>query len=293
MFRQIGGGFGLQVLASSLLLGLGGWLVIRRQLTLGQLVAAELVVASIGYGLGQIGKHLETLYDAAAAAAKIGKVVDAGIELGGGELLMSSGPFAVHVRKRDSEGATVLALAPGEKLVVHGRTTDNSCLCDQLYGLTILDDRDVRIDGCSLRGLDLEAYRAEVALIRGLEFVSGSIRDNLDPRPIPSEAALLHEVLEVVNLDERIALLSDGLLTPMLPNGAPLSEVEARRLMLAVALLRRPRLLIIDGGLDGLGLGPEDRKRLLDHLFAADAPWTLIVISEDPDLLSRSSRRTS
>ncbi|HVH99744.1 MAG TPA: hypothetical protein VM869_13575 [Enhygromyxa sp.] len=52
-------------------------------------------------------------------------------------------------------------------------------------------------------------------------------------------------------------------------------------------MLRRPRLLLIDGGLDGLGLDPETRARLLAHLFASDAPWTLLVITENPEILAR------
>ena len=134
-----------------------------------------------------------------------------------------------------------------------------------------------------------KAYRAEVALVRGIELVTGSIRDNLDPRPIPSDGAALREVLELVGLHDRVTELPEGMLTPILPSGAPLGEAEARRLMLATALLRRPRLLLLDGGLDGLGLAPEVRARLLDHLFSASAPWTSIVITENPELVRRSA----
>ncbi len=291
ILRQLGSGVGLQVVANTVLLGLGGWLVIRRQLTLGQLVAAELVVGAIGVGLGKLGKHLETFYDATAAAAKIGKVVDAGIELGGGELARGFGPLAVVVEKRGDDRSIELALAPGEKLGLVGRTAAHSRLLDELYGLAHDPSLDLRVDGCSLRELDLEAYRSEVALVRGFELVASSIRDNLDPRTIPSDGAVLREALEIVGLRERIAELPDGLLTPMLPSGAPLCEAEARRLMLAAALVRRPRLLLIDGGLDGLGLAPELRARLLDHLLDPDAPWTLVVSSEDPEILRRCTRR--
>ncbi|MCA9686646.1 MAG: biotin/lipoyl-binding protein, partial [Myxococcales bacterium] len=76
LLRQHLGGVSLQVIASTALLGIGGWLVIRRQLTLGQLVAAELVVTAIGAGLGKLGKQLESFYDATTAAEKLGKVVD-------------------------------------------------------------------------------------------------------------------------------------------------------------------------------------------------------------------------
>ncbi|MEM9695586.1 MAG: ABC transporter transmembrane domain-containing protein, partial [Myxococcota bacterium] len=81
---QLVGGLGLKVIASVLLLGVGGWLVIQRQLTLGQLVAAELVVAAIGSGFGKLSKQLEKLYDATAAMDKLGEVVDQPRERDGG-----------------------------------------------------------------------------------------------------------------------------------------------------------------------------------------------------------------
>jgi putative ABC transport system ATP-binding protein len=292
VLRQLASGVGLQVIASTALLGLGGWLVVQRQLTLGQLIAAEIVVAAIGDGLGKLGKHLEGFYDSATAAAKLGKVVDMPLEHGGGELLADTGPLSVSIRQR-SDDATLLSLDPGEKLGLLGRTPANSALCDALFGLTDDPALDVRVDGCSIRGLDLEALRGEVALVRGIELVAGSIRDNLDPRPIPSDGAAVRAVLDLVGLGDRVSALPEGLATPMLPSGAPLEMAEARCLMLGQALLRQPRLLLIDGGLDGLGLAQDTHDRLVDYLFATDAPWTLIVISDDPELLRHCTRASS
>jgi putative ABC transport system ATP-binding protein len=292
VLRQLASGVGLQVIASTALLGLGGWLVVQRQLTLGQLIAAEIVVAAIGDGLGKLGKHLESFYDAATAAAKLGKVVDMPLEHGGGELLADTGPLSVSIRRR-SDDAMLLSLAPGEKLGLLGRTPANSALFNALFGLTDDPGLDVRVDGCSIRGLDLEALRGEVALVRGIELVAGSIRDNLDPRPIPSDGAAVRAVLDLVGLGDRVSALPEGLATPMLPSGAPLEMAEARCLMLGQAMLREPRLLLIDGGLDGLGLASDTHDRLVDSLFATDAPWTLIVISDDPELLRHCTTRAS
>ena len=71
LLRQITGGFGLQIVAMVALLGVGGWLVIDRQLTLGQLVAAELVIASIGASFVKLGKNLEKLYDLNVGVMKV------------------------------------------------------------------------------------------------------------------------------------------------------------------------------------------------------------------------------
>ncbi|NVB38062.1 ABC transporter ATP-binding protein [Pseudenhygromyxa sp. WMMC2535] len=323
LLRQLIGGVGLQVAASTALLCIGGWLVIRRQLTLGQLVAAELVVTAIGAGLGKLGKQLENFYDATAAAEKLGKVLDLPLERSGGERPPAigagetgeaggAGPFAVRVLSRkvgvdaldpDAPAPEVLLeLEPGARAVLAGCSPARSRLCDRLFGL-IEDERrgsgervEVHIDGCPLAELDLELLRSELAMVRGFELVAGSLLDNLDDRPAQGEAQALRAILELVGLDQRVAALPDGLKTRILPGGAPLSEHEARRLVLARELLRRPRLLIIDGGLDGLGLGPGlgpdggAFERLLDHLFDPAAPWTLLVVSDDPRVQARAAR---
>ena len=66
----------LQAIASAALLSIGGWLVLRAELTLGQLVASELIVAAIVAAMSKLGKHLESWYDAMASVDKLGYLVD-------------------------------------------------------------------------------------------------------------------------------------------------------------------------------------------------------------------------
>lgn len=71
VYRQHLGALLMQVSASALLLGLGGLLVLRKELTLGQLVAAELISTAVVSSLSNVGKHFETFYDLVAAAYKL------------------------------------------------------------------------------------------------------------------------------------------------------------------------------------------------------------------------------
>ena len=60
IMRQTIGSLAVQTIASAALLGLGGWLVIQGQLTLGQLVAAELVVTAVVASFAKMGKQIES-----------------------------------------------------------------------------------------------------------------------------------------------------------------------------------------------------------------------------------------
>jgi putative ABC transport system ATP-binding protein len=58
----------------------GGWLVLQQQLTLGQLVASELIVASIVYSISKLGSLFDIWYSGLAAMDKIGHLTDLAIE---------------------------------------------------------------------------------------------------------------------------------------------------------------------------------------------------------------------
>mgnify|MGYP002654653969 CR=1 FL=1 len=76
--------------ASAALLGLGGWLVIENQLTLGQLVAAELVLSAAFLGVAQLGSYLGYFYDLFAAVEEISQFYDVEQEQPKGCLLYTS-----------------------------------------------------------------------------------------------------------------------------------------------------------------------------------------------------------
>lgn len=76
VFRQVLFGFVLFAFANAALLGIGGWLVVQGSLTLGQLVAAELIVTAVVASMSKLGKLFETYYDLMASLDKIGQVVN-------------------------------------------------------------------------------------------------------------------------------------------------------------------------------------------------------------------------
>lgn len=293
---QLGGGLGLQVLAGVALLGVGGFLVIERELTLGQLVAAELVVAAVSESFAKLGKHLEALYDLVAALHKLGVLVDLPLERDGDLVPDGAGPARVVLRGVRCDGpgprlsATDLTIAAGERIHVYGRGTDPAALLELCAGLRRPTVGSVELDGVDLRLCDLAAVREQAQLVRPDAVVDGTVLENLSLGRDGTALTELQAALAIVGLADPVAALPDGLRTPLLPGGAPLTRAEARRLALARALAARPRLLLLDGALDGLDLDPPTRAALLDHVFGAGAPWTLLVVSDDPAVRARCDR---
>ena len=130
-----------------------------------------------------------------------------------------------------------------------------------------------------------------MVLVHGADFVADKIIDNLRiaaPDRLPE--AEVRELLRLVALDTVVDALPRGLDTEMLPNGAPLSETQARRLALIRALAARPRLLLLDRALDNLGLDVSTKAALLDEVLGPDAPWTAVVVTEDAEVADRCVR---
>jgi ABC-type bacteriocin/lantibiotic exporter with double-glycine peptidase domain len=82
--------------------------------------------------------------------------------------------------------------------------------------------------------------------------------------------------------------LPEGLGTRLVTGGAPLSRSQADRLMLARAIAGNPGLLLVDNLLDGLE--PELRRDVIAGLVDPEAPWTLLVVSTNPEVLAACGR---
>ncbi len=297
LLRHLVGGVVLKVIGATVLLGLGGALVIERQLTLGQLVAAELVFASIAVAILKLHKQLEAAYDLVASTYKLGDLLDLPLERVGGERLQGDGPTSIALTGVTAGHSTPvltsvdLVIAAGERVAVAGAgASGRSTLLDVIAAELTPQTGLVEVAGCDLRLLDLASVRQAVALVRDPELVASTIHANLR---LPSRDTTLAEVedaLHALELTTVVSTLPSGLSTELLPSGVPLSRTQVRRLVLARALIARPRIILFDGALDDLGLPEPARDRVLDRLLGPTAPWTAIVVSTDPEVLARCSR---
>lgn len=299
LVRQKIGFLTLQALASAALLGVGGWLVIERQLTLGQLVAAELVVTAIVSGLAKYAKYLETYYDLVAAMDKLGHLEDIELEKHGRETLNSAGRGVAYSLKEVSYGypgrAPVFSglswdIPAGQHIGLtggsgHGKTT----LLELLFGLRTPDSGVIEIDGLDHRDVDLRSLRSRVALVRANEIFHGTVEDNLKLGSADANTSEIRKALAAMGILDDVAALPHGLQSELATGGRPLSAGQAVRLVLARAILARPRLLLLDECLDQIDDAIE-RDLLLDVLFDPAAPWTVLAATEDDSVLRRCDR---
>lgn len=286
---------GLQAIASAALLSIGGWLVLRAELTLGQLVASELIVASIVTAMSKLGKHLESWYDAMAAVDKLGYLVDLPIERESGEKpAVAQSGLRVQVRGvsyASADGPPVLEdqnldIAPGSTLgIVSPGGLGGSALLDILAGLREPGTGQVLLNGIDLRLWQLGELRRQVFLVRGQDIVQGTILENVRLGRPDIDIDAVNRALECVGLLGVVHRMNDGLETVLSPGGHPLTNSQRSRLILARAIIRKPQLLLVDEALDGLET--DTLEKLEAALFDAREPRTLVLVTRDPDLIRR------
>lgn len=299
LLRQVIGSVTIQVLASTLLLGLGGWLVMKQQLTLGQLVAAELVVGVILSGVAKLGRYLDKFYELCASVAKLDALFDVPTEKQSGSFFSPGGEPAslvitnLLVRHESDARPTLsdlsLQIQPGDKVAVLGQNgSGKSTLANCIYRITTPKAGRVEIDGHDVREVHPLELRSEIALARGLDLFHGTIEENLTLSREGLAATRVREALSMVGLLEDIYSLPDGLQTILKGQAEPLSRGQAARLVIARAILMDPRLLIIDGVLDGID--ENTVGGLLANITGPTAPWSLLVLTHESDIVRRFSK---
>ncbi len=275
----------LQALASTALLAIGGWLVISGQLSLGQLVAAELIVAVVVGSLAKLGKHIESFYDLMASVDKLGSLFDLPIDRTDGLLTMGSGIgiVAKDVCYSLPDGREILnnvslTIKSGQKVAITGPSgSGKSLLLDMLFGLREPTSGVVTVNGIDPRDIRPDVLRRHVALARDIEVFEGTIAENVHLERPDISIGDVRSALEIVGLLPAIQQHPQGLDTPLTSSGGPLTTSQLRRLMVARAIAGAPEIVLLDEILDSMS--DTSSAQILQRIITEELPWTIVLVT--------------
>ena len=236
----------LYAAGSAGLLALGGWLVIQGQLSIGQLVAAELILSSIFYGVAQLGPYLESFYELVAACEELhlfwevpqeAPVSNEPLDRLGGALALAD--VTIDDLRFD------FALPQGARLVGAAEPEVSRTLQLLLKRHRSPARGFVTLGGADISALDVYQLRSEVIVLDRPSIVETTIFDYLDLASPEATPAMMMDALRDVGLDRAVGQLPEGIHTVLSSTGWPLALPEVMRLKFAAAMLARPRVLVL------------------------------------------------
>lgn len=294
--RQMLGSYIFKAFATVGILALGGILVLEQAISLGQLVAAEIIIIMIIGAIEKLLTQFDEFYDFAAALYKlqsIGKLASERADgdvvpklVGGGSIELDSVSF--------TEGTSsvvrnvTLRINAGEHVsIVGGSGSGKSTVAKLVLGLLMPTTGHVRVNGIDTKVADLQSLRSHVGYLDPDDsLMPGTVYDNIALGRRAS-ASDVDEVLRLCLLDQEVRNLPLGLRTEIVALGANLSYSVRRRILLARVLLNRPSIVIIDSAFQGLEDGL--KVRLVESLME-NTSTTVVNISFDTDIIAMTSQ---
>jgi len=257
-YAQLLGMLFLYAAASATLLGIGGWLVIQGELTLGQLVSAELILSAIFIGLPQMAGYFDSFFYVCAAVeelARFGSVVTEGADKESDINLPPDHKVIFTKVKIDylNQSMEFDFELPETRLY----RVSGSIVC--LRRFTELLRRNYRPDsglitigGHDITDIKRQELRQTVIAIDRVTLPPITIKEYLDLFVRPGGHYSRQQAMALLQLDDEIAHLNDGLDTLLSRGGWPLSQPQAIRLKLASTLLSQPSILILEDIVDAV-----------------------------------------
>jgi ABC-type bacteriocin/lantibiotic exporter with double-glycine peptidase domain len=277
----------------------GGLLVIDRQISLGQLVASEIIILLFLSSIENIIKQIPSFFTLLTSLEKLEQLISLSHEKNG-TIVFTPSPTTAGIRIELSNvrfeyrqdvpllRSINLTIESQERIAIVGASgLGKSTIAHLIMGLLQPNHGAVYVNGIDTRLLDRTSYRRYIGYIKTSdEVIHGTLLDNVlwGRDWIPQEDVWW--ALNVAKLDKWASGLEKGLLTRVGSRGINLSTGQIRRIMIARAIVHRPSLLIIDEGFNGI----EDHIKLeiLTRLYAKENLWTVITISHDPEIVVHS-----
>ncbi len=183
-----------------------------------------------------------------------------------------------------------LTLAPGECVGITGPSgAGKTTLADLLVGLFPPDRGRIAVGGQLLDGATLAAWRDRVSYVAQDPFLfHDTIRRNLMWAANPANEREIWDALAVAGADEAVRNMALGLDTMAGERGTLMSGGERQRIALARAVLRKPRLLVLDEATGAIDIAAE--RGILTRLRALMPSPTIVIIAHRTESLALCDR---
>ena len=214
-------------------------------------------------------------------------------ELRAGPVVFDNVAF-LHAGEEGTAGRGIrglnLTIAPHEFLGVSGPSgAGKTTFADLLVGLFPPQQGRITVGGVALQGAALAAWRDRIGYISQDPFLfHDTVRRNLSWANPQAGEADMWAALAAAGAEALVRRMEQGLETVVGQRGTLVSGGERQRLALARAILRKPRLLVLDEATSAIDVAGE--REILAHLRALDPRPAIVMIAHRAESLERCDR---
>ena len=270
--------------------GFGGLMVMRGQLSVGQIIAFNSYLLWVMMALSHLGMMVGFISSSDASAQRIFEVLDQSPTVADAPSAMALPDAAGRTALEDVSFAynghehepvlqeITLAMEPGQTVALLGATgSGKSSLISLLPRFYDVEAGQVSLDGHDVRALKLDALRGHIGLVpQETILFTGTIRDNIRyGRPEATDEEVM-AAAQAAQAHDFIMASPEGYDSLVGQRGVNLSGGQKQRLAIARALLMRPRVLILDDSTSSVDVETEAKIQAALDEFSGGRTTLLI-----------------
>lgn len=285
--------FLLSNLLAVVIFGYGGFEVIRKEFSIGQLIAFNSYLVFMIQPILQTSLAFSSVAQAAASVTRVYQVIDTVVEIQEstnaislnrceGRIYFENVDFCYSGVQENTLKNVSFEIQPGETVAILGMTGAGKStiakLIPRFYDTT---NGTVKIDGYDLRCLNLTDLRSHIGFIsQDAHLFSGSIRENIAYGMPDAPLSKVIEAAKFAQIHDFIITLSDGYDTEIGERGIGLSGGQKQRIAIARVLLSNYKILIVDDSLSAVDAKTGALIQNSLNLLKQQREYTLIYLTQ-------------
>jgi subfamily B ATP-binding cassette protein HlyB/CyaB len=280
----------IQSLTGLGILLVGGHKVMRGEMTIGQLVAFQMLAGQASVPLFRLTGMWQSFQQTALSVERLGDILNTPPEpvriknnpplpFVRGDIRFNDVTFRYHTDGRKILNKITFEIKAGMRVGIVGRSgSGKSTLTKLVQRLYLPESGQVLIDGADLAQVDPFWLRRQIGVVLQENFLfNGSIRENI---ALARPSASIEDVIVAARMagaHEFILELPEGYDNKVGERGTALSGGQQQRLAIARAILTNPRILIFDEATSALDY--ESERIIMENLDSISAGRTMIMIA--------------
>ncbi len=284
---------------TAILLITGCWLFFQQKINIGQFIASEIVIIMTLTSVEKIITSIDGAYDLLTSLEKASKILDKPIEEINQQSTLSLEDINIDIHNLSFRyipdqkyvlNDISLAIRQGERIAVVGtKGSGKSSLLDLLTGIHTDFEGSIMVNKLPLFSYNLQKLRSKIGIyFSESEIFEGTLEENLIVGLADCNISDITDIAEKTGLIDFINKNKEGIYQELSTHGKKLSESTKAKILLARAILKKPKLVLIDDFT--YMLTKRDKTLILNYLFNTQKDYSVVIKTSDEEVMKKCDK---